>query len=324
MGVQTPHLLGQPFPTTDLTPLDSYVGAFSGIVVNEAWSQLEPQQGVYDWTPLNASLAAVSSWNSEHPTAPLGVKLRIFGGLSAPIWLMTESGGVTIDIHGSLVQLGRWWTPIYESAWSNFQHALAAQYDSDSLVRQVSVSSCTSSTGEPFVVSGSKVSQMNLEAAGWSPAIQAQCLSHALSDYSGWKETPVTFAFNPLPSPSGPSAVVMQNVMQACASSASTGGPVCIVGNNDLSSGMADTKYGLLVGDAIDHIESGVNPPTVYFQTVGAPLSCQSIATGLSYHARSIELWSPNGRYQGFDIQTPSTLKIWNQALIQGATTLTC
>ncbi len=323
MGVQTPYQLGQPFPVTDPDSLDGYAGAFSGIVVNESWSQLEPSSGRENWRPLDESLAAVSAWNAAHPSTPLGVKLRIFAGRSAPSWLTAKTKTVTISVHGRLVEVGRWWTPAFESAWHQFEQALAARYDTNPLVRQVSVSSCSSSTGEPFVVSGARLSQRNLRAAGWSPQAQEACLSKALSDYSGWKRTPITFAFNPLPTGHGPDATFMDQLMDACASSARRGGPVCIVGSNDLSPSVASGRFSGPAISQIQKLEMGPDPPGVYFQTVGAEVVCQTIRTGMSYGAQSIELWPPNGRYLGFGAQSLATLLRWNQALKAGRT-LTC
>ncbi|MGC8480178.1 MAG: hypothetical protein ACP5PJ_01405 [Acidimicrobiales bacterium] len=84
MGVQSSYALGTPFPVVDLAPLSAAPGAFSGVVVNENWFQLEPGDNQFDWSSLDASLAAVTTWNLAHPADPLGVKLRIFAGRSAP------------------------------------------------------------------------------------------------------------------------------------------------------------------------------------------------------------------------------------------------
>jgi hypothetical protein len=324
MGVQTAYAQGTPFPVVDLSPIQQMPGAFSGVVVNENWSQLEPSANQYDWSSLDASLGSVTAWNTAHPSDPLGVKLRIFAGRSAPSWVTAQSGTVTIVVHGESVTLGRWWTTPFETAWSTFQHALAARYDANPLVRQVSVSSCSSSTGEPFVISGALISRRNLAAAGWTPTAQEQCLSGALGDYSGWKQTPITFAFNPLPGPGGPSTTFMTEEMTACTTSAADGGPTCIIGNNDLSSVMASATYAAPVVQEISALEEGTPPPGVYFQTSGARLTCATINTGLAYHASSIELWPPRGNYLGFDVIPSATLQRWNAEIIAGARSVSC
>jgi hypothetical protein len=323
MGVQTAYQTGRPFAVTDPSTLDVYAGAFSGIVVNEAWSQLEPAAGVEQWGPLERSLAAVAAWNAAHPATPLGVKLRVFAGRSAPGWVTAQSGTVTIVVHKRHVTVGKWWTQPFESAWHAFQQDLAARYDANSLVRQVSVSSCSSSTGEPFVVSGAPASQANLTMAGWTPQAQEQCLAGALSDYSGWKRTPITFAFNPLPTPSGPDSTFMVQEMRACAASASEGGPFCIVGNNDLSDAASMNRYSAPALAEISQLRAGPQPPVVYFQTVGAKVTCQAMAVATMYHASSVELWPPNGAYLGFSAVPVNTLASWNTALASGAP-ITC
>lgn len=322
MGVQTAYQTGQPFPTTDPSTLDTYAGAFGGIVINESWSQLEPSPGVEQWAPLDQSLAAVQMWNIQHPATPLGVKLRIFAGYSAPSWVVQESGpSVTLHTRGGTKVVGEWWTTPFRQAWNSFQHALAARYDSNPLVRAVSVSSCSSSTGEPFVVSGAKSSQQALSAAGWTPQLQESCLEGALSDYSGWVHTPVDLAANLLgQGPSvGPSTAFTGQIMQACAASQSHGGPECVLGNNDLSSTVTSGSAGFVYSEIESLWQSTPAHVNVYFQTVGAGVNCQAIAVAVSHHATSVELWPPNGHYSGFSAIPLATLASWNTAVQTGA-----
>lgn len=317
MGVQTPYQRDQPFPTADPGVLDPYAGAFGGIVVNESWSQLEPSPGVEDWAPLDRSLEAVRRWNAAHRSAPLGVKLRIFAGSSAPAWVVARSGPtVTLRRRGGTKVAGRWWTAPFRHAWRSFQHALAARFDPDPLVRAVSVSSCSSSTGEPFVVSGAPSSRQALAAAGWTPALQERCLDGALADYSGWTRTPVTFAFNPLRTASGTDMAFTERLMRACAGSRAAGGPTCVVGNNDLSAAAPTRPGAAPVYAAIDALEApGAAHPAVYFQTVGPPVACQAVAVAVGHHASSVELWPPVGRLPGFTAVPVATLSRWDRAL---------
>jgi hypothetical protein len=237
MGIQTPYVLDTPFPTVDTSAITPYAGAFGGIVVNESWAQLEPSVGHERWKDLDASLAAVTSWNAAHPSAQVGVKLRIFGGNSAPDWAKSLGGSpITVVTKGISHTYGRWWTSSYAKAWSSFQHALAARYDGNSLVRAVSVSSCATLTGEPFVMNMTRTAIETMEAAGWTPQAQQRCLNDALADYSGWMHTPITFAFNPYRTVMNGVALadpsVTTQVMQACAGSRAHGGPDCVLGNN--------------------------------------------------------------------------------------------
>jgi len=324
MGIQTAYQTGQPFPTTDPSSLDPYAGAFDGIVVNESWSQLEPSPGVENWAPLDQSLAAVQGWNSQHPSTPLGVKLRIFAGYSAPAWVVAQSGPpVTLLTKGGVKVVGQWWTTPFRQAWNAFQHALAARYDTNPLVRAVSVSSCSSSTGEPFVVSGAVSSQRNLKAAGWTSQLQQACLEGALSDYSGWTHTQITFAFNPLGTSSGADPSFTDQMMQACVDSQSQGGPDCVVGNNDLSPAAPSGFSGPVYANIQQLLRQSPTRTQVYFQTAGPSTTCQTLATGSTYHAGSVELWPADHGYAGFSAIPVATLTAWNGDLVSG-TPVTC
>ncbi len=319
MGVQSAYQRGQPFPTTDPSVLDLYAGAFGGIVLNESWSQLEPSPFVEEWAPLDQSLAAVQAWNSQHPATPLGVKLRIFAGYGAPSWVVQQAGApVTLQTKAGTKSVGRWWTTPFRQAWSGFQHAMAARYDSDPLIMAVSVSSCSSSTGEPFVVSGAVSSQLALQAAGWTPHLQQKCLEGALADYSGWVHTPVTFAFNTLGTPSGPDPTFTTQLMRTCARSHSSGGPECVLGNNDLSAAAPSGRSSSVYSEITGLWQSTPGNVTVYFQTVGAGVDCQAIDVAVAHHATSVELWPRNKGYAGFSAIPVATLATWDTALRTG------
>ena len=319
MGIQSAYQRGQPFPTTDPGALDAYAGAFGGIVVNESWSQLEPSPGVEQWAPLDRSLAAVQAWNDAHPSTPLGVKLRIFAGYGAPSWVVQQAGPpVTLVTKGGARSVGRWWTTPFRQAWSSFQHAMAARYDPDPLIRAVSVSSCSSITGEPFVISGSVSAQQALTSAGWSPQAQENCLAGALADYSGWVRTPVTFAFNTLGTPSGPDADVTAQLMRSCAASHSHGGPTCVLGNNDLSSEAPSGRQSSVYSEITSLWAAMPGEVAVYFQTVGAGVDCPAVDVAVAHHAGSVELWPHNHAYLGFSAFPASTLAGWDAALRTG------
>lgn len=323
MGVQTSYQLDLPFPTVDTSVITPYAGSFAGIVVNETWSQLEPTQGGENWAPLDVSLAAVGQWNAAHPSTPVGVKLRIFAGNTAPPWAKTLSGpSVTISTRGVAKTYGEWWTTPYRQAWSSFQHALAAHYDSNPLVEAVSVGSCATLTGEPFVMNLSVPAIQIMEAAGWTPQAQESCLQGALADYSGWVHTPVDFAFNPYRTVVAGRAVPGQSftdqVMQACSDSRSQGGATCVLGNNGLSATAAAGRSGPVYAQIDALWQQTPGHVGVYFQTVGAGVDCGATNLAISHHASGVELWPPNHGYRGFAAIQSATLSQWNMALRSG------
>jgi hypothetical protein len=327
-GSQRSYVLREPFPTVDVAQLTPDAAAFSAIVVNETWAQLEPSPGRYTLGPLRRSLAAVSAYNRAHPAHQLLVKLRFWGGFTAPEWAKTLNGTtpVTFDTPSATGTTGRWWTAAYRSDWSAFQHTLAATYDDDPLIGSVAVTSCATLTAEPFVQSPSLALHDTLFADGWSSTAQQACLRGAFSDYSGWKDTPIDYSFNPFVSYAAgrqagtPDLAFMDSVMSSCARLQARTGRSCILSNHAFTtvapSGRSAPTYTEISALYAEH--PGRTP--VDLQT-GPPDNfggCQAINTALRYHAQSLELWPPaaNGtHFQGFSAYSVAQLTAWARAL---------
>ena len=56
------------------------------------WSELEPADQVFNWTPFDNLLAEVKKYNAAHPDACRTLHLRVMGGMHCPRWL--EQSGV--------------------------------------------------------------------------------------------------------------------------------------------------------------------------------------------------------------------------------------
>ena len=330
-GSSAAYTLRTAFPTSDPDEVAPDAAAFSAIVVNETWGQLEPTRGHLDFTPLQRSLAAVQSFNRAHPTDQLGVKLRIFGGFTAPGWAKTLDGApISLTLAGQRPGiLGRWWESDYRSAWSFFQHSLAARYDSDELVQSVAVTSCATLSAEPFVISPMPAFVSALEADGWSSAAQQRCLAGAFSDYSGWTHTPIEFAFNPFNSVIPGTTrfthdfSVTEEIMKQCADLRQSAGRSCVLANHALNTTAASTGRGAPVYAEIDKLftddhgtRDGSRVP-VDFQTTSPDTfgGCQAIALAIQHHAQSLELWPPSAEFKGFSAFTARTLRGWDRDL---------
>ena len=83
-GSETYFHLAQPYPVIDLSEVAASSPGLTGTVVDVSWSQLEPSPGTFDFSTLDADLAAVSAYNSVHSGATLGVKLRVWAANDAP------------------------------------------------------------------------------------------------------------------------------------------------------------------------------------------------------------------------------------------------
>jgi hypothetical protein len=318
-GSETQYHQDVPYPVVDLSDVAAVSPALSGIVVNQTWAQLEPAPGQFDFTTLDESLAAVEAYNGQHPDAPLGVRLRVFAAYAAPEWAKTLDGtpltvppNLPSDTGGTL---GQWWKPGYRSAWAGLQQALASRYDSNSVLREVAVSSCSSLTAEPFVIGGEVVPLA--EADGWTPAAQQTCLDGAFSDYAPWVHTSIYYPMNPL---AGNQAITTE-VMQRCATSAAAGGPTCIVANNDLSPVSATTG-----GSAPTYAElntlwsanSGTMPIAFQMDGPNNATYCAAIGVAVTHHAQSVELWPAVSGQGGFTTVPIASLVEWSNALRTG------
>jgi hypothetical protein len=316
-GAEAPYHLGQAYPPVDLADLPS---GLVGVVVNATWTQLEPQQGTFDFSVLDASFSAIATYDRAHPKSPLGARLRVFAAFAAPEWAK-ELGGpaITVPVKAgttSMPTLGRWWETPYREAWAGLQQALAKRYDGQPVLRDVAVSSCATLTAEPFVIAPGTMKAAS--AAGWTPAAQQACLDGALSDYAVWRHTAIYYPMNPFP---GDPAITTE-VMGRCARSKDGGGPWCILGNNALSPDSATTGRVAPVYEEINRLWSAdtMRPP-VSFQMNGPQPStyCEAMVVAVDHHAQSVELWPRTGPTAGGFAALPSSMLLaWDAALRTG------
>ena len=296
-GAEAPYHLGQAYPPVDLSDMPS---GLVGVVVNATWDQLEPRQGTFDFSVLDASFAAITAYDHAHPESPLGARLRVFAAFAAPQWAK-ELGGPAISVPvkagtTSTPTLGRWWETPYRQAWASLQQALAKRYDGQPVLHDVAVSSCATLTAEPFVIAPGTMKAAG--AAGWTPSAEQACLDGALSDYAVWRHTAIYYPMNPFP---GDPAITTE-VMGRCARSQRGGGPWCILGNNALSPDSATTGRVAPVYEEINGLWSADATRTpVSFQMNGPQPStyCDAMVVAVEHHAQSVELWPRTGPVAG-------------------------
>jgi hypothetical protein len=298
-------------PTFTIANVDRFPGVFGGIVINATWDALQPNEdGPLDESTVETALAQVRDYNASNPSAPLGVKLRVYAGANAPAWAKEIDGGpVSIQRNpkgcssgNCPLTIGKYWTAEYVAAWRRFQSALAGRYDPDPLVRHVAITSCAEQTDEPFVPTIDPSSQANLAAAGVTDALRMDCLSNAIDDYAAWKSTLIDFTFNTFTPTTGPAdASFSVSVMQRCQAL----GEHCVLDNHALSVPLRGADQPIY--DAMGAASGPKN-----FQTEApAGMGCdwtQTIAQGVALGAVGIEVW-PNTKYQGFDGFTMEQMK---------------
>lgn len=297
------------FKIDDLTP---FPGLFGGIVINAAWNQLQPtESGPLDFSSIDDALAEVRTYNANNPTTPIGVKLRVYAGDTAPDWAKAIDDGPVAIFRNSAgcstapdtlcpINVGKFWAPEFITAWRALQAALAARYDDEPLIRQVAVTSCAAQTDEPFVGTEDQgddqdgYARPNLIDAGYTDALEQACLSGAIDDYAAWKHTLIDYTFNPFnnmqggsnPTQAAANLAFTISVMEDCRTRL---GSRCVLDNHALA-WPDDPRLEPIYDEMRDTLHGPVN-----FQTQApSPMKCQwkeTIALGVSYGANAIEVW---------------------------------
>jgi hypothetical protein len=305
---------GEPVNTTKY--LDAKPGIFGGLVVIATWNQLQPTptSQIGEGNPIDQALNLVRGYNQRNPQKPLGVRLRVWGGVEAPDWAK-QIGGPPIQIvhcaNGSSTcpngqrTVGRFWLPAYRRAWANLQQQLAARFDKRPLIQEVSVTQCMSTTAEPFVVSMQDTVLGPLLHAGFNGPAYQRCLTHAIADYAPWQESRLVLSVNPLRTAPGQGpgdAAFTKRVMRQCREAV---GVRCVFDNHDLN---AQLDPPLVPIYEFMHRLG----PEIVFQTANATPKnfFGTIALGVRYGASAIELYQdlPN---KGFPVVPNDRLVNW-------------
>lgn len=142
-----------------------------GAAGRQTWEQLEPSEGVYNWTYLDALQAQANQWGYQW-------EITIGCGVDFPSWV-TAAGAQTVTVHdnnGSAVTICVPWDLVFQAKWQSMIAALGARYDSDPNLRMVQMTGC-GRQGECFFCSNTVSSdyawlQANGGANAWITAAE--------------------------------------------------------------------------------------------------------------------------------------------------------
>jgi T5SS/PEP-CTERM-associated repeat protein len=305
--------------------LAQYATSFSEIVLNVTWAQLQTAQGSLDTSFIDNAIQQVNQFNSTYHT-DLGIKLRVWGGFTAPDWVK-EINGAPITVTGQNAvdpgsyapqTIGRFWTADYINAWQTLQNALATKYDGMAIIRGISQTAGAYATDEPFVplktnaaVSPNTAGTVNqiaqLQMGGFNDAGEMLTLRAAIADYSQWSTTPLDYTMNTFHLFDSGVELNGGNFTLAVLQQARNSARIVQAGNHALRDPLYspdDVVYGQLANDAM------VKPGSVSnsFQTAapiilaGYPGWQAAVGQGVLLNAGNIELWDfptnagvPNG-----------------------------
>lgn len=307
-------------PANNFEELNIHPGVYSAAVIELYWSQLEPSQGVFNDSALTTALASLATYNAANPTAPVTAKLRIFMGLGTPQWVINATGGVTFSNSSGSATIGEFWTPTYRALWQGLQQHLASEYDTDARISEIAITSCSSVTGEPFVIPDDSTSIAILHAAGYTDALGMACLSGAPADYAVWTHTPIDYTFNPFQGLDTGSDVPNPSFSTALMATFRTSlGTRAVVANHDLVDPLNSGNNGVygefttLYNQAVAATPATTSP--LEFQTLSPTEDwTTAIPLGLTYHPTEIEIWDTVAA-GGSAPLTLSQLQSWAVAL---------
>lgn len=300
-------------PVNTLAPLNAKPNIFGGLVVVATWNQLQPSADsvVGDGNVIDRALVNVRAYNKRNPEHPLGVRLRIWGGFEAPGWAKNIGGAPIQTVHNNKNRtVGRFWLPAYRRAWARLQQQLAARYDQEPLIREVSVTACMSYTAEPFFVPMDDTVFPELTAAGFNADVHKDCLRHAISDYAPWQQSRLVLSVNPLRSvpitQGSDDPAFTKMIMRRCRAAI---GIRCVFDNHDLDTNLATPLFPIY-----DYMRK--LGPEIVFQTGSAtPTNFEgTIRFGIRYKASAIELYQDLPG-KGFPIVPDAQLRKWSRMI---------
>lgn len=323
-------------PIFNVWELAQYATSFSEIVLNVTWAQLQASSNALDTSFIDAAIQQVTQFNSTYGS-DIGIKLRVWGGFTAPAWVQ-QINGAPITITGqsgvdpsvySPQTIGRFWTADYVNAWQNLQSQLAAKYDGMAIMRGISQTIGTSATDEPFVplrtdaaVSSSPadgtVNQIaELQMGGYSDAAEMLTLRAAIADYYRWSTTPLDYTMNSFHLFDGGIELNGGNFTLAVLQQARNSARIVQAGNHairDPQYAPDNVVYGQLTQDAA--VKPGAVPNS--FQTAAPIILADypgwqgAVANGVVWNAGNIELWdfpTAAGAPNGFLSLSPAQLQ---------------
>ncbi|MDZ5621575.1 hypothetical protein SFC88_12080 [Nocardioides sp. HM23] len=140
------------------------------------WNTVEKRPGVYDFSAVDQALGA-------HPGVQF--RLRFMAGIHAPQWVKDDSGGCVLiepnSPNGNTGCAPRFWTDSFHHDYVALMRAVAARYESDPQVVEVTNSECTTVYSEPFILGADNTSIDRLWRAGYTKQGHETCLRRSTS-----------------------------------------------------------------------------------------------------------------------------------------------
>jgi hypothetical protein len=270
-----------------------------GVVINVTWTQLEPHTGKFMFRAIDEALQNIAQYNATYSAHPLRAILRVETGQMAPDWVKSMSGGpVSIfrRSNNAAITVPRFWTAEYRKAWRELQVRLAAQYDTNPLIAQISNTSCSHESDEPYVNPVDSESIIALYNAGYTNQKFRDCLLASVHDYHAWRVTRADFT---------------QNAFETIIVDTANGKPEGKVAEPDLNSTISIIKtFRAALGEerAIIGNHDLTNPP--HAPNVALYKALQALGKPIEFQTGSPGVPGPNGTSTGEFSNWNGTIKL--------------
>jgi hypothetical protein len=245
----------------DSSPVSGYGSVVNGWVVQANWADLQPVQG-----GGIAGNNVIDKAISQARSSGMQLKLRIYGGDSAPAWAKNIGGAPYKIVNNKGQQthsgtVGRFWLPAYGSAYADFQSKLATKYDGVPEIREVVIDRCSTIFAEPFIrENGVAANRQSYAQAGYSVDQDKQCLKEEVDAHQVWQQTRSSIDLTPFQPATndGVDVSVTSQIADYCRQQL---GARCVIGSNSLQT---DSQ-----GPGFQEVYAKIKSlgPPVYFQT---------------------------------------------------------
>jgi hypothetical protein len=128
------YIAAQPYdPIPEIASLCEHPGV-SGVIVRRPWTEVEPSQGVYDWSTFDAVLAAIASSRNPQCQLWLFVEFKTFVRAPVknpcPVYLQAQHSAPTAPLSNGAYACFIW-DPVTSDAFIAMMQAAAARYDAN-------------------------------------------------------------------------------------------------------------------------------------------------------------------------------------------------
>jgi len=126
------------YVASDFVGLDPHRYGLAGSLRTFNWSEIEVQEGVYDWTPVDEWLDLQASLGKAAGIAISTYNGRAHGGVNAlPAYLRDDPDVVWTSLYGQ--KIPRYWSDAYKQPYRQFVQALGDRYRNDDRVEFVAI-----------------------------------------------------------------------------------------------------------------------------------------------------------------------------------------